>query len=150
MPRGTKKAVRELATHERLGIALDRSGLDDYVVAERANVTAAWLSSARNGRIKNPIIAVDKYRAVLKVLEAAGVDDVSLGWILEPSGIVPIEEIPEGDMRALEVAMRGRRWPERTTRAMIEMARMAEAQKRLGLDIPDVPERGDDKDTRPR
>lgn len=122
------KAARE-TVGERLDLALRRSGLDDYVVAERANVTAAWLSSAKNDRIKNPIVALDKYRAVVGVLQEAGVEDVSLVWLFEPTGTVPIEELA-GDMGALEAAIVRQAWPDSTKQALIQMARLADTQKR--------------------
>lgn len=82
-------AVPKDTIGDRLTLALRRSGLEDYEVAERANVTAAWLSAVKNDRIKQP--PLDKLRAVAKVV------NVHLGYLTEPMGVIPIEE---GDPRA--------------------------------------------------
>lgn len=69
-------------------IALAESDLKDFEVADRANVTAAWLGSVKQGQLKNP--PLDKLRAVAKVLNK------TTSYFTIPLGYVPIEEIENG------------------------------------------------------
>jgi transcriptional regulator with XRE-family HTH domain len=100
---------------DRLTLALRRSGLEDYEVAEKANVTPAWLSAVKNDRIKTP--PLDKLRAVAKAV------GVPLRYLTEPMGVVPIEE---EDPRA-KLVIGGRAMGERLTEGDLEeVARYAE------------------------
>ena len=83
---------------DRLAFALRRSHLNDYEAAERANVTAAWLSAVKNDRIGNP--PLDKLRAL------AGVLDVPLRYFTEPLGVVPVDEIAAPDPSAIVIGGR--------------------------------------------
>lgn len=77
---------------DRVTLALRRSGLEDYEVAERANVTPQWLSAVKNDRIKNP--PLDKLLAVAKVCGVPG------RFLTEPMGIIPIAELRDNDWEA--------------------------------------------------
>ena len=72
---------------DRIELAIRRSGLTLGEVAERANVGAPWLSSAKGDRMKNP-----DWPGLKRVAEVCG---ETLAYFLEPTfrplGVIPMD-----------------------------------------------------------
>jgi transcriptional regulator with XRE-family HTH domain len=90
---------------DRIELAIRRSGMTLAEVAEKAEVGAPWLSSAKQDRMKNP-----DWLGLKKVAEVCG---YSLAYFLEPVlkplGVIPMDAnaVGSGDFRSALRSMKG-------------------------------------------